>query len=103
MVGSTNTRFVTIVYVDQKFYFSPINLVLSIVFGTSGLYMPRALLCTMANTNKHPEKYAWWINELNSLGVKVEDNNEIVDVRQLENLVDDMKQAHIREYKEEQT
>ncbi len=44
--------------------------------------MQRALLCTMANTNEHPEKYAWWINELNSLG----DNNEIVDIRQLENL-----------------
>ena len=57
--------------------------------------MQRALLCTMANTNEHPEKYAWWINELDSLGVKVEDSNEIVDVRQLENLADDIKQAHI--------
>ena len=61
------------------------------------------LLCTMADTNEHPEKYAWWINELNSLGVKVEDNNEIVDVRQLENLADDIKQAHIHMYKEDRS
>ncbi len=65
--------------------------------------MQRALPCTMANTNELPEKYAWWINELNSLGVKVKDYNEIVDVRQLENLADDIKQAHIHEYKEERT
>lgn len=78
-------------------------MVLSITFSASGLYIQRVLLCTMADTNEHPEKYAWWINELNSLGVKVEDNNEIVDVRRLENLADDIKQAHIREYKEERT
>ena len=65
--------------------------------------MQRALLYTMANTNEHPEKYAWWTNELNSLGVKVKDNNEIVDIRQLENLADDIKQTHIREYKQERT
>ena len=65
--------------------------------------MQRELLCSMTNTNEHPEKYSWWINELNSLGVKVEDNNEIVDVRQLENLADDTKQAHIHEYKEDRS
>jgi hypothetical protein len=54
----------------------------------------------MAIKNEYPEKYAWWINELNSLGVKKEDKvEELKDLQALENLADDVKQIFIHEYK----
>jgi hypothetical protein len=54
----------------------------------------------MAITNEYPEKYAWWINELNSLGVRTETKNGVSrDLQRLENLVDDVKQTLIHEYK----
>jgi hypothetical protein len=54
----------------------------------------------MATKNEYPEKYGWWINELNSLGVDTEDKNaELRDVQSLENLADDVKQNFIHEYK----
>ena len=54
----------------------------------------------MATKNEYPEKYGWWINELNSLGVDTEDKNaELRDVQSLENLADDLKQNFIHEYK----
>jgi hypothetical protein len=54
----------------------------------------------MATKNEYPEKYGWWINELNSLGVNTEDKNgELRDVQSLENLADDIKQDFIHEYK----
>jgi anaerobic glycerol-3-phosphate dehydrogenase len=41
----------------------------------------------MATKNEYPEKYAWWINELNSLGVNTDNKNqELKDVQGLENL-----------------
>ena len=51
----------------------------------------------MATENEYPEKRAWWINELNSLGVKKYDKNE--ELEALENLTDDVKQMFIHEYK----
>ena len=54
----------------------------------------------MAFENEYPEKYAWWINELNSLGVNTDSKNqESRDVQGLENLADDVKQKFIHEYK----
>jgi uncharacterized protein Yka (UPF0111/DUF47 family) len=54
----------------------------------------------MSIKNECPEKYAWWINELNSLGVSTENKNEeLKDIQQLENLADDIKQTLIHEYK----
>lgn len=50
--------------------------------------------------NEYREKKAWWINELNSLGVKKDEKNEeLKDVQALENLTDDVKQIFIHEYK----
>jgi len=52
----------------------------------------------MATKNEFPEKYAWWINEINSLGVNTENKNqELKDVQGLENLADDVKQKFIQE------
>jgi len=54
----------------------------------------------MSIKNECPEKYAWWINELNSLGIKTDANiEELNDVQQLENLADDIKQTLIHDYK----
>ena len=54
----------------------------------------------MADINEYPEKYGWWISELNSMGVNTDDTNEVSnDVQGLENLTDDVKQNFIRDYK----
>jgi hypothetical protein len=52
----------------------------------------------MATKIEYPEKYGWWISELNSLGV----NTEALGtggVQAIENLTDDVKQSFIHEYK----
>ena len=54
----------------------------------------------MADKDEYPEKYDWWINELNSLGVNSDNKNqESKGVQGLENLADDVKQKFIHEYK----
>ena len=54
----------------------------------------------MADKNEYPEKYGWWISELNSLGINTDDKNgKSTDVQGLENLTDDVKQNFIRDYK----
>jgi hypothetical protein len=56
----------------------------------------------MTTRNEYPEKYAWWINELNSLGINQEDKNEkLGDIQALENLTDDIKQLFIHSYKDQ--
>jgi hypothetical protein len=55
---------------------------------------------SMATEKESPEKYGWWISELNSLGVNTETKNEeLRDVQALENLTDEVKQNFIHEYK----
>ena len=41
----------------------------------------------------------WWINELDSLGIKKTSSNEGNNRQQLEDETDDVKQAFIRDYK----
>jgi hypothetical protein len=41
--------------------------------------------------NEHPEEKTWWINELNSLGVNKDNNNE--ELQTLENLTDDVNKC----------
>jgi hypothetical protein len=55
---------------------------------------------SMATKKEYPEKYGWWITELNSLGINTETKNEeLRDVQALENLTDEVKQNFIHEYK----
>ncbi len=57
----------------------------------------------MATRNEYPEKCAWWINELNSLGITQEDKNEeFRDIQALENLTDDVKQLFMHSYKDQE-
>jgi hypothetical protein len=52
--------------------------------------------------NEYPEKYAWWINELKSLGIKQDEKNEeLRDMQALENLTDDVKQLFIHDYRDQ--
>ena len=52
----------------------------------------------MATKKEYPEKYGWWISELNSLGINTEALGS-GEVQALENLTDDVKQDFIHEYK----
>ncbi len=56
----------------------------------------------MAIRNEYPEKYAWWINELNSLGIKKDEKIvELRDTQVHENLTDDIKQLFIHNYRDQ--
>ena len=56
----------------------------------------------VANIKEHPERHAWWISELKSLGIKVDDKSEeLKDVQAIENLTDDVKQMFIHYYKDQ--
>jgi hypothetical protein len=56
----------------------------------------------MTTRNEYPEKYAWWINELKSLGIKQDEKNEESrDIEAVENLTDDVKQLFIHDYREQ--
>ena len=53
----------------------------------------------MSTKKEHPEKYGWWISELDSLGIKrmrtsdMKDRNEIID------LTKNIKQTLFQAYK----
>lgn len=53
------------------------------------------------NNDKQSEKSSWWVNELDSLGIKKSDcdKNESNYLQNLEDLSDNKKQDFIREYK----
>lgn len=40
---------------------------------------------------EHPERYGWWINELESLGVSVKKTNEFNDLKEIRNLTEIIK------------
>ena len=54
---------------------------------------------TMPTENEYPEKYEWWINELNSLGIEINDKEQPKDLHELENLTNYVKQSLIQKYK----
>ncbi|MGB6672877.1 MAG: hypothetical protein WBE34_10615 [Candidatus Nitrosopolaris sp.] len=53
----------------------------------------------MATRNEHPERYGWWLNELESLGIATKRTNELNDLNELRNLTDNIKRAFYQEYK----
>jgi hypothetical protein len=38
----------------------------------------------MAAKDEHPERYGWWINELESLGLSVKKTNEFNDLMEIQ-------------------
>ena len=53
----------------------------------------------MATRNEHPERYGWWLNELESLGIATKRTNELNDLKELCSLTDNIKRAFYQEYK----
>jgi len=49
-------------------------------------------------TREHPERYGWWINELESLGVGVKKTNEFNDLKEISSLAENIKQGFYQEY-----
>jgi hypothetical protein len=59
-------------------------------------------LANGVNDNEQSENGSWWINELDSLGIKTSgssNKSELKNSQELEDLTDDLKQAFIHDYK----
>jgi hypothetical protein len=54
----------------------------------------------MANRIEHPERYTWWLNELESLGIETKkDKNALNNRKEASDLTKDIKQILYEEYK----
>jgi hypothetical protein len=49
-------------------------------------------------TMEHPERYGWWINELESLGVCVKETNEFNYVKEIRSLAEIIEQGFYQDY-----
>jgi hypothetical protein len=47
---------------------------------------------------EHPEKYNWWLNELESLGVNTLDNNGLNNHKEASDLTEAVKQTLYEDY-----
>jgi len=52
----------------------------------------------MATMIEHPERYGWWINELESLGLSVKKINEFNDLNEIRDLAEIIKQDKYVDY-----
>jgi hypothetical protein len=48
---------------------------------------------------EHPERYGWWLNELDSLGIRTKKINELNDLQEIRNLTQNIKQALYKDFK----
>jgi hypothetical protein len=53
----------------------------------------------MATKDEHPERYEWWLNELNTLGIAPNKVNELNDINGVSNLAKNLKQCYYQDYK----
>jgi hypothetical protein len=53
----------------------------------------------MSTKKEHPEKYGWWISELDSLGIKRLNRNDMKDRKEITDLTKNIKQTLFQEYK----
>jgi len=53
----------------------------------------------MATVIEHPERFGWWINELESLGLSVKKTNEFNDLDEIRDLTEIIKQDKYIDYK----
>jgi hypothetical protein len=51
------------------------------------------------STKEYPEKYSWWLNELESLGLAVKKANDLNDITEVSSLTDSIKQVMFQDYK----
>jgi hypothetical protein len=54
----------------------------------------------MATKQENPQEGNWWLNELESLGVRVKVINDLNDIRETSNLAENLKQILYQAYKE---
>jgi hypothetical protein len=47
---------------------------------------------------EHPEKYDWWLNELNSLGINTLEKNGLNNQKEASDLTEAVKQTLYEEY-----
>jgi hypothetical protein len=53
----------------------------------------------MCTKKEHPQKYSWWISELDSLGIKRIKRNDMNDRKEITDLTEKIKQALFQEYR----
>lgn len=53
----------------------------------------------MATKQENPQEDNWWLNELESLGVRVKVLNDLNDIRETSNLAENLKQIFYQAYK----
>ena len=53
----------------------------------------------MATKDEHPERYGWWINELNSLGIEPKRIHEMDDLQEICNITHRLKETYFQYYK----
>ena len=53
----------------------------------------------MATISEHQERYGWWLNELESLGIGSKRINELNDLKEISSLAENIKQGFYQEYK----
>jgi len=46
-----------------------------------------------------PEKFGWWVNELESLGLSVKKANELNDIKEVSSLTNSIKQILFQDFK----
>lgn len=56
-------------------------------------------LTFMATRNEHPEKYGWWLDELESSGMSTKRRNELNDLCEISTLTENIKLILSRWYK----
>ena len=56
-------------------------------------------LNVMATKDEHPERFGWWISELESLGVNVKKINEFNDLYEMRGLAEIIKRRLYQDYK----
>jgi hypothetical protein len=54
----------------------------------------------MATKQENPQEDNWWLNELESLGVRVNVINDLNDIRETSNLAENLKQILYQAYKD---
>jgi hypothetical protein len=55
----------------------------------------------MAIAREFPERYGWWINELQSLGLDIKKTNEFNDLKEIRSLTKIIKLGLYLDYKSE--
>ena len=53
----------------------------------------------ITSIKEYPEKYSWWLNELESLGLPVKKATDINDITEVSSLTDSLKQVMLQDYK----